>query len=236
MSGKLQALRKVAALDSRIFELEEKQRQIPKLLQQKEQALEEARQKLAEKEAGLKALRVKAELKEKELQDAEQATIKLRNQINQAKSNKEFQALQHEILSHEADNARLEDAVLQHLQKVDRQKEERDTMAEQVKKTEAALAEDRKRLEKDGQHAETGCEKLRKERAAASQEVPPDIFAKYERLISRRGQTAMVAVSGGSCQGCFMTLRPETMAQLKKGGDLVTCHSCGRILYLEESA
>jgi len=234
MPGKLKALRKVAALDSRILELEAKQNRIPELLSRGETELEETRQELTTKEADLKTLRAKTELKEKEFQMAEQAVIKLRNQINQAKTNKEFQALQHEILSKEADNARLEDAVLKEMQKVDRQKEERDALARGLKKAEAEFTERKAELEKEQKALQAEVDVLARQRAIEGKDVPADIFAKYERLISRRGQTAMVAVVGGTCQGCFMKMRPETMAQLRKADDLVFCHSCSRILYLED--
>lgn len=235
MSDQLEALRKVSVLDARIFELEDKQRQIPKLLKDKETRLETAKQRLAEMDGELKKLRVQTESREKDLKDGEAAEIKLRGQINTAKSNKEFQAFQHEILAKQADNQRLEDAVLQQMQKVDQAKQERDGVAADVKKQEDAIGAERQRLEGEAAQAATEAAKLREERNGISSAVPQEILVKYERLISRRGQTAMVAVVAGTCQGCFMRLRPETMAQLKKGGDLVACHSCGRILYLEES-
>ncbi len=234
MSGNLKALRKVADLDSQIMKLEERRRQIPELIRTREAGLEQTSRQLAAKDAEIKTLRVKTEIKEKEYQGAEQTVIKLRDQINQAKSNKEFQALQHEILSKEADNARLEDAVLAQMQKVDREKEAREAIAAQLAKAESEAAAERTKLEKELALLEAQCQKLVTQRNEAGKDVPPDIFAKYERLIARRGQTAMVGAVNGSCQGCFMTLRPETMAQLRKGGDLVFCHSCSRILYLEE--
>jgi len=234
MPAQLIALKNVAALDSQIFQLEENARQIPQLISEAEHNVRRARQRVDAAEADTKAARVKAELKERELQDAEQAVIKLRNQINQAKSNKEFQALQHEILAKEADNTRLEDTVLAQMQSIDRQVEERKAAAAELKEAEAALAGVRARLDEESEEISAKIGKLAAERSAAGKDVPSEIFAKYQRLISRRGQTAMVAVVNGSCQGCFMQMRPETMAQLKKGSDLVTCHSCGRILYLEE--
>lgn len=234
MSGDLKALKQVAALDSRIFELEERTEQIPKLMRQAEEQVERATQRRDARALELKGFRVKTELKEKDHQAAEQTVIKLREQIGHAKSNKEYQALQHEILSKEADNARLEDAVLAQMQKVDQQKEEVDALAREVKNTAAELEKKRVKLEKELEEIKAQIEKLKEQRAEPGKNVPSDIFAKYERLIARRGQTAMVAVVNGNCQGCFMTLRSETMAQLKKGNDLVFCHSCARILYLEE--
>jgi len=236
MSGDLKALKQVAALDAKILELEAQQKNIPKLIEEKKNSLEAACRELKKKATELKDLLAKTSLKENELKAAEQAVIKFREQIAQAKSNKEFQALQHEILSKEADNTRLEDAVLLEMQKSDKKKEERDAIAAEIKKAEKGIAAECAALQKDLSEIGSTVQKLRKEREAATRDVPHDILAKYERLIHRRGQTAMVAVVDGTCQGCFMKLRAETMAQLRKAADLVFCHSCARILYLEEEA
>ena len=236
MSGDLKALKQVAALDAKILELEAQQKNIPKLIEEKKNGLEAARGEIKKKDTELKNMLAKTSLKENELKAAEQAVIKFREQIAQAKSNKEFQALQHEILSKEADNTRLEDAVLLEMQKSDKKKEERDAIAAEIRKAEKGFADECAARQKDLSEIGSTVQKLRKEREAATSDVPRDILAKYERLIQRRGQTAMVAVVDGTCQGCFMKLRAETMAQLRKGADLVFCHSCARILYLEEEA
>lgn len=234
MSESLTALKNVAVLDAKIFELKKRVKEIPEQLQQHEQDLADAQQRLEARQADYKDARVKAELREKDLDIAEQAVIKLRNQIGTAKSNKEFQALQHEILSKEADNQRLEDAVLAQMQKVDRAAEERSAAEQNVKQLEARLEEERKTVEAELKVLQDQIAELESQRSGITSAVPEDILSKYERLIERRGQTAMVAVRSGSCQGCFMKLRPETLAQLKKGNELVFCHSCSRILYLDD--
>jgi len=234
MSGDLKALKTVAALDAKILELEAQQNSIPKLVEEKKGSLTRTRGELEKKNAEFKDLLAKTSLKENDLKAAEQAVIRFREQIGQAKSNKEFQALQHEILSKEADNARLEDAVLLQMQKSDKKKEERDAVAAELKEAENRIADECAALEQELGGLASTIEELRKKRRAAEAGVPADVLAKYDRLIERRGQTALVAVVGGTCQGCFMQLRAETMAHLKKGADLVFCHSCARILYLDE--
>jgi len=234
MSGDLKALKTVAALDAKILELEAQQKSIPKFIEQKKSSLAHAQGELEKKHAELKDLLAKTALKENDLKSAEQSVIKFREQIGQAKSNKEFQALQHEILSKEADNARLEDAVLLQMQKSDKKQEERDAIAAELKQAEDKIDDECAAFDKELEGLGAEIDGLRKKREAAKKDVPADILDKYERLIDRRGQTAMVAVINGTCQGCFMQLRAETMAHLKKGSDLVFCHSCARILYLDE--
>ena len=234
MSGDLKALKTVAALDATILELEAQQKSIPKLIEEKKSGLTHAQGEFEKKNAEFKDLLAKTALKENDLKSAEQAVIKFREQIGQAKSNKEYQALQHEILSKEADNARLEDAVLLQMQKSDKKKEERDAIAAELKQAEDKIDDECDEFDKKLKVLGAEIDGLQEKREAAKKDVPADILGKYERLIDRRGQTAMVAVINGTCQGCFMQLRAETMAHLKKRADLVFCHSCARILYLDE--
>jgi len=234
MSTPLTALKTVAALDAKLFELEAQRSNVPRQIEEKSRSLQALKVDLAEKQGELKELQAKTALRENELKAAEQVVIKFREQIGQARSNKEFQALQHEILSKEADNARLEDAVLLQMQKTDQKREERDAVAAELKEAETRVAEQCSQLESGLGGIESTLEELTAERTAATKGVPADILAKYDRLIERRGQTAMVAATNGTCQGCFMKLRAEAMAQLRKGTDLVFCHSCARIVYLPE--
>jgi uncharacterized protein len=34
-----------------------------------------------------------------------------------------------------------------------------------------------------------------------------------------------------SCTACFMSLRPQVMAEIRRGEEVLTCDNCGRILY-----
>jgi hypothetical protein len=234
MSAELTALRNVAALDARIFKLERERQGIPEQIRDEDRKLDGLRQQLAAKEAEYKDARVQADFKEKDLQAAEQVVIKLRNQINQAKSNKEYQTLQHEILSKESDNSRLEDAVLQQMDQVQALENQREELKKQLAAAESEVKEQHAALDKRYDELSGQIDALQKKRSAAGRDVPAEIMSKYDRLISRRGETAMVPVVNGACQGCFMQVRSETMAQLRKGGDLVFCNSCSRILYLDD--
>jgi hypothetical protein len=234
MSAELTALKNVAALDAKIFKLERERNAIPEQMRKEDQKLDGLRRQAAAKEAEYKEARVQADLNEKDLQAADQAVTKLRTQINQAKTNKEFQTLQHEILSREADNSRFEDEVLKEMEALQKIADERDALKEQLAAAESEIKKTHNELDKRHDELSTQIDALQKKRSGVGHGVPPDIMAKYDRLISRRGETAMVPVVNGSCQGCFMQVRSETMAQLKKGGDLVFCNSCSRILYVDE--
>jgi predicted nucleic acid-binding Zn-ribbon protein len=69
---------------------------------------------------------------------------------------------------------------------------------------------------------------LARARRALLQHVDPRWLGHYERAQRRYG-TAVAAVRGRVCQGCYMTL-PRTAAPMA-GEVLTVCVSCGRILY-----
>lgn len=62
-------------------------------------------------------------------------------------------------------------------------------------------------------------------------ELPESQRKRYEKLLIKRKGLAVVRVSGGVCQGCFMTVPPQLFNQARKGGEICTCPACQRILF-----
>ena len=60
--------------------------------------------------------------------------------------------------------------------------------------------------------------------------IDADTLSTYQELRKRKG-VAVAKVEQGICQGCRITL-PNTDLQRAKGGGVVRCSSCGRIIFL----
>lgn len=58
------------------------------------------------------------------------------------------------------------------------------------------------------------------------------VLRQYDRLRSTRGGVAVAEVRQRICLGCRVTLTAAYEQRLRQGTALVTCQSCGRILYL----
>jgi predicted nucleic acid-binding Zn-ribbon protein len=61
--------------------------------------------------------------------------------------------------------------------------------------------------------------------------VDGDLRRRYEMIFSRRGGVAVVAVRGGSCQGCHMHVPPQLYNQIQRNEQLILCPNCQRMLY-----
>ena len=54
----------------------------------------------------------------------------------------------------------------------------------------------------------------------------------YNRISARiRDGIALAEARNGACAACFMALRPQVMAQVRRADEVVTCDHCNRILY-----
>jgi predicted nucleic acid-binding Zn-ribbon protein len=72
----------------------------------------------------------------------------------------------------------------------------------------------------------------RQERERLLLTLPKPMSTLYNRISARiRDGIAVAEARNGSCTACFMSLRPQMMAEVRRGDDIITCDNCNRILY-----
>ena len=104
----------------------------------------------------------------------------------------------------------------------------------------ATLNSDREaRLRAFDDETQAQAEKLatsRTERERLVSALPKSMGAQYVRTVARiRDGVAVAEARNGACMACFMALRPQAMAQVRRGEEIVTCDNCNRILYYAPS-
>ncbi|HEX3082921.1 MAG TPA: C4-type zinc ribbon domain-containing protein [Pyrinomonadaceae bacterium] len=63
-------------------------------------------------------------------------------------------------------------------------------------------------------------------------ELPKATSALYDRISKRiRDGIALAEARNGACMACYMSLRPQVMADVRRGAEIITCDNCNRILY-----
>ena len=72
----------------------------------------------------------------------------------------------------------------------------------------------------------------RVEREQVFANLPSSMSGMYSRIRARiRDGVAVAEARNRSCTACFMSLRPQVMAEIRRGEEVLTCDNCGRILY-----
>ena len=78
---------------------------------------------------------------------------------------------------------------------------------------------------------------MKGERERLFSTLPPGLKGTYQRIVSRiRDGVAVAEARNGSCSACFIALRPQVMAQIRRGDEIVICDNCNRILYYRSSS
>lgn len=100
----------------------------------------------------------------------------------------------------------------------------------------ASLNSDREaRLQAFDEETAIQAEKLSAKRAERERLVgslPKALSSLYVRISARiRDGVAVAEARNGACMACYMALRPQAMAQVRRGEEMVTCDNCNRILY-----
>ncbi len=89
------------------------------------------------------------------------------------------------------------------------------------------------------EHHQTGdgsqLENLSGQIAELQSQLEPQVRGVYERLY-KKGHVIMAAMSNGCCAACGMQVPIAQGQQVKLAQHLVTCSSCGRILFAEDDA
>jgi uncharacterized protein len=76
----------------------------------------------------------------------------------------------------------------------------------------------------------------RSEREQLFGALPKAMSGLYARISARiRDGVAVAEARNGACTACFMALRPQIMAEVRRGVEVITCDNCNRILYYAAS-
>jgi uncharacterized protein len=66
--------------------------------------------------------------------------------------------------------------------------------------------------------------------------LPKTLSGLYARISARiRDGVAVAEARNGACTACFMALRPQVMAEVRRGMEVITCDNCNRILFYAAS-
>jgi len=143
---------------------------------------------------------------------------------------KELTNLQHEVDAFKDKRNQLEDKLLEAMEQVERATAGVATVSNELKTVETDWQNQQQRLSAEMEQLKTILSDLEHKRQLQSAEIDPQAVELYHELRKQKGE-AVARVEQGVCQGCRISLT-TTELQRVRGGNLIKCNSCGRILFL----
>lgn len=218
-------------MDDRLGELRREIASLPKHIAHLEKTLESHLRKVEADRAALAANQRERRQLELEVPSLEQKISKLKDQQMEARTNEQYTAFKREIEFGEAAIRKHEDRILDRMG-------EAETLETNLKAAEAALGREKQQVEeeKEGARRRTAEDQntlaeLENQRQQAVGELSAEVYAAYERIRKRRHGLAVAPAVDGRCTACNLALRLQFFQDVKRGDQVMFCHSCGCILY-----
>ena len=194
------------------------------------------------RKARMRAVKAKQRMQqaEKELRqaEAEVAAQSARLEQNQAalyggriQNPKELQDLQQEAAALRRRIARLEEAQLEAMQRLEESRLRYKKSVRLYRKTQAEQRQNHAALLGEKVTLQAKQEKLQHEREALVAKLPADEYQLYEDLRSKRGGIAVAEVQNGACGACGTTLSTRMLQVARSPSRIAHCPGCNRILY-----
>jgi predicted nucleic acid-binding Zn-ribbon protein len=137
----------------------------------------------------------------------------------------------------EADAARkhisqLETQILEKMETIEQSESVLKEREPEIVKMRAEMEERAKAFEEQTRTQTEELSARRSERERLLATLPKQMSVLYNRISARiRDGIAVAEARNNSCTACFMALRPQVMAEVRRGDEVITCDNCSRILY-----
>lgn len=174
-----------------------------------------------------------------ELKSRNAHVLKLRDNLNTVRTNKEYAAVLSQLNNEKADTARLETKAYELMTTVEAKKKAVAERQEAAQQEAQRLANLQGQLGQAQSSFKARLADLEARRAAACQALDPRTLELFDRVSERYDGEVLARVvqvhprrQEFLCDGCNMSLAAERANALMTRDDIITCDNCGRILHI----
>ena len=200
-----------------IAEMDAKETRAKNDIARAEKKFQESRETRRKMELEVKALREKID--------------KYVAQQNQVKTNKEYEAITHEIDGVKAKIDEMDLAGIEALENEDAGEKEKAQAESDLKALIEKHAGERERIDGRKSEKQSILDELNIERARRIETLQDDVQEIYQLLNDRYPGQAMAKIPADACEGCGMKLTKHVVQDVKRATSLIRCEGCMRILY-----
>jgi hypothetical protein len=229
MQKTFEMLLKLQTVDYDLGELERSKGYLPDMIKKLEDEIIQTKESLQNYEKELQEKTLELKRVELEISTFNSELDKLQKQMRDIKTNREYDALTSSISTHKLKISENEDGELKLLTNLDELKEKIQEYKQKVEEVAKNNTAQLTHLKKELESIDEKIEIKMGERKNVVVRVDKRILSTYERVKQGKGY-AVVFVKKRACGGCYKALPPQRVQEIKKGDQLITCDSCGRIL------
>lgn len=203
----------------------------PDRIQALDARLQSARDIVSGVKAQLAAAQEKRRTEEKEVSSVQARLARYKDQLLELKSNREYQAMLHEIETAQTQIRTREDRILEVMMESDELTAGVKTSEAELKSAEKEIAAERAALDKETAALQTELDATASARATLVAQIDRAALVIFETTAKGRKGVAVAEARNGLCTICHVRLRPQVFNEVRKNESIIQCDSCRRILY-----
>lgn len=233
MKKELEFLTRLQSVDKQLYYLELSKGDLPKTITNLKSNQKELEKTIAESETEIEKTDQERRSIEGLISLAKDKLKKYQSQLYDVTSNKEYDAITHEI---EMKKKEIDEGELQILE-LDQEKECLQTKLsesiEENEQVEIELNAKEEELAKLLEATELKEIELCHSREKIAVRLKKPVLSRYEKIRKAKSGIAVVPITRDACGGCFKTIPPQRIVEIERLKELIQCDVCGRILIPE---
>lgn len=231
MQEKILALYELQKIDSKIDEINKVKGELPLEVQDLEDEMTGMKTRIEHINAEIEELNTLSKQRKREVDQAKIMIGNYKEQQNNVRNNREFDAITKEIEYQELEIELAEKRLKEYAAGVKVKKAQLEEAEAQSKERLADLAA--KKTELEGIEAETAplVAEYSVQSDSVKEKIDERLLSAYERIRRNvRNGLAVVTVKRDACGGCFNRIPPQRQVDIRQGKKIIVCEYCGRIL------
>jgi uncharacterized protein len=232
MNPDLEKLIELEKVDREIGRLSDEVAALPKRVALIEETLAGDKAKVEQAKAAIKNNEASRRRYEADIQTSQQKIVKYRSQSTSVKTNDEYRALMHEVEFAEKEISASEDKILELMVSLESEEKSLKTAEIDLKAEAASVEKEKNEARARTAEDEKLLQGLNQKRSELRTGVTDTNLAHYDRVLRAR-KFAIAEARDSKCQACFVMIRPQTWQELTTNEHIITCSSCGRILFYD---
>ncbi|HIW64748.1 MAG TPA: hypothetical protein H9879_00725 [Candidatus Alistipes intestinipullorum] len=237
MQEKIMALYELQKIDSKVDEINKVKGELPLEVQDLEDEMTGMKTRIDNINAEIDELNTLTKQRKREVDQARVMINNYKEQQNNVRNNREFDAISKEIEYQELEIELAEKRLKEYAAGIKAKKLQLEEAEAAVQDREADY--NAKKAELDGIEAETAplVAEYAEQAARAREKIDERLLSAYERIRRNvRNGLAVVTVKRDACGGCFNRIPPQRQVDIRQGKKIIICEYCGRILVPDPEA
>jgi predicted nucleic acid-binding Zn-ribbon protein len=231
MSPEIERVIALQRLDSAVLDAERRLADEPEREKGFEARLESARERLASARQRLTENQNARREIEKEVAIQQARLSKFRDQLMDVKTNREYQAIQHEIEIAQNEVRTREEKILERMIEADDLNATHKHAEGELAAEQKAVDADRHTMQEENGELKASLERISGERLALVAAIDKRVLAIFELVARKRNGIAVAEARDGICTICHVRLRPQVFNTVLRNDQIIQCDTCNRILY-----